>query len=106
MQHSTKTKAQDLLNTQSNTEKTHKGESLIERRKVEGTPFHIIKHEEGFFIAMGKFRLTKETETEEETLSKLETEKWDIIGRMIIGTLATMEEIDKTITEKLQTDQE
>lgn len=73
------------MNTLNNVEETHKENySLIMREKIEKTPFHIIGDEEkGYFIALGKYRVTEPTKTPEEAIQKLDIEKWNILVDVI-----------------------
>lgn len=83
-------KQEESSNTQENAENNHnKNSSLHEQIKIEGTPFTLIRHvfEDDsviWFIVMGNYKITEPTETKEEQLEKLETEKWLIIMHMII----------------------
>lgn len=84
-QQSTTLKQEELLNTQRNAESNHnKNSTLVERNKIEGTPFYLLKNNNEYFITYGKYRITEPTTTEEETLKKLESEKWLITMHMII----------------------
>lgn len=69
-------------------ENTSQNNELTKRRKLDGTPFYIIKqindnNKEQYFLVMGDYRLTEPTETEKETLEKLITEQWLIITNVI-----------------------
>lgn len=51
--------------------------------QLEGTPFTIVNYpERGWQLALGNQLLTDPTATVEETINKLETEKWHIIMRI------------------------
>lgn len=65
-------------------------ETLIERKKIKGTPFTVIKQNDKWFLAMGDSRLTEPTNTEEETIEKLETNKWLLLTHMIITVIDRM----------------
>lgn len=59
-------------------------ESLINREKIEGTPFTLITVlDEGAMITMGDFLIIEKQETKEQALKKLETNKWDVVLRII-----------------------
>lgn len=86
-------RAQELLNTQTSVEETtesrgnysNKNTELVHREKIEGTPFYIIGNEdEGYFVAMGKYRLTEPEETVTAAMDKLITNQWDIILKMVL----------------------
>lgn len=104
------------LNIHASASKTHNSNSnsnneLTKRAKIKGTPFYIIKQvidkpalikdgETQYFLVMGDYRLTEPTLTEEETIQKLETEKWLIITNII--AIATQKIIqDKIIDESI-----
>jgi len=73
-------------NTQEDTNNSHYSNELLKREKIKNTPFEIIGNEEiGYFIAMGKFRLTQPEETIEQTFEKLITHQYEIITNMIIA---------------------
>lgn len=58
---------------------------LIHREKVERTPFYIVGNEEqGYFLTMGKYRLTEAARTIEEVKEQLETNMWDIILKLVL----------------------
>lgn len=83
MSNSTNSKHQELLNTQTLSEETHKENStLTEREKIENTPFYLIKQNDLWFIAMGNNMITEPVESKTIALDKLKTEKWDIIFHM------------------------
>lgn len=70
----------ELLRTQMNAEENQpKGEYLIERIPHPGTPFIYIKDNEGWFITMGKYRLTEKTENREVLEAMVEDKDWSII---------------------------
>lgn len=67
--------------TQNNVEDNPNKEStLIDYEKIEGTPFTLVhmKEQKQWFLVMGDHRLTEPTNTRNESLEKLETEKWMI----------------------------
>ena len=77
------TKHGDTLRTQSSSEETPNNNSLIERVRIDGTPFVAIGQENKWFLVLGNYRITEPTETYEETVQKLDTNMWDIIGTLI-----------------------
>lgn len=59
---------------------------LIEREIIQGSPMWAIGNvEEGYYIVLGKYRLTEKSETMADALKLLEIEKWNIIIRAIIA---------------------
>lgn len=85
MQKQTTTKENATSPTQSFAEKTPKGSYLATDEQLENMPFVLRWREnKGWFITIGDMRLTEPTETKEETLSLLETDKWRIIAGMIV----------------------
>jgi len=79
--------------TQNHGENTSQNNTeLIEREKIEGTPFTLIKQEEKWFITMGDHRITEPTKHKNEQYNKLEKEKWLIITNVIIIILEKMNE--------------
>lgn len=59
-----------------------KGEELIKRNHVLGTPFVIITVDEGSFVGCGKYRLT-EFMTEEECQELINNRDWNLIISMV-----------------------
>lgn len=77
----------ELLNTQMNAEDPNKENSgkLIEREQIPGSPFWIIGDEEkGYFLAFNKWQLTEYMRTKQDIKENLETNKWDIILKLIL----------------------
>ncbi|AXH75282.1 MAG: hypothetical protein [Microviridae sp.] len=67
---------------------------LISNESIKGTPFKITGNEDlGYFLSMGKYRLTEPTKTKEEVLNELEENKWQIICRTIHAYIAFNEEV-------------
>lgn len=89
---------EDILNTQTSTEEVHKKNSnleLITMDEVPGTPFKITGTEEkGYFLTLGKYRLTEYYETKTEALDRLILEQWTIMLRII--TIVTEDEIERS----------
>lgn len=57
---STKLKQQELLQSQTNAQETHKqnsGEHLIEQGQIQGWPFKWIKKDEEFILVFGKYKI-------------------------------------------------
>lgn len=81
----TKNTAEELLKLQTGAEDTHnKNSNLMERNKIENTPFEIVGNEEiGYALLMGHYTLTEFLETKDEVKEELDKNKWIIIQRMI-----------------------
>lgn len=79
------TKQEDTSNTPFGIEKTHKeGSPSLEMNRIEGTPFTHVIQDGKHFLVMGDDRVTEPTETAEQTLAKLETEKWLLITHIAV----------------------
>lgn len=76
---------QELLNGQIGAEKTNTpNKQLVSREPLHGTPFEIIGAVEvGYFLALGKYKLTEHYDTREEVLDILIQDSWLIIANMI-----------------------
>ena len=89
-------KAQDTLNGQLNAEDQPKQNStLAEREQIQGTPFVLINQQDRWFLVMGNHRVTEPTLTKEETLKKLDTERWLLIMHIAIIAIEKMNEMNK-----------
>lgn len=63
-------------------------EQLIEREKVEGTPFWIIgDKEKGYFLIMGKHKLTENLQSPTVVRKYLDDNAYDIIFKMVLGLI-------------------
>lgn len=83
------TNNQELLRSQNSSDETPKHDynsELINRERIEGTPFTIIEDKEkGYYITMGNYLITHPTKTKTEQIEKLHhLETWNIILTMII----------------------
>jgi len=57
---------------------------LLDRKPLKNTPFELVGNQEtGYFIALGRFRITEPAPTKEEAKLKLSEERWNIITQMI-----------------------
>lgn len=66
-------KEKKTLNSQS-------GEKLIERIQIPLSPFTAIKHENDWFLTMGRFKINDKTyESYEEVVESLKSNQWEII---------------------------
>lgn len=87
----------ELLNTQGiagdDQNKENSGE-LLERHEVPGSPFTIVGNkEQGYFLTMGKYRLTDAYQDVDGVIWGLENEKWEIIFNLIITLIKSTEEL-------------
>lgn len=96
-------------------EKGHSSNSseLVQKKAIDGTPFDMVRimHDETdkvrHFVAMGRYRITPDFETQEEALKHLETESWNIVLKMLAilipGEIKTQTGLHyKTIGEELE----
>jgi len=100
MQNETNKQGEDTLNSQSSSEKTLNNGYIMTYEKIKGTPFTLVRHEMNWFIALGNNRITTPTETKEETLEKLETEKWEIVMHLAIIAVTKTKEFEKLPPEE------
>lgn len=86
MEQSTNSKQKDTSPIQSNSEETNNLNSSKQTHiadPLEGTPFTIVNHpEKGWQLALGNQFITDPTASVQETIEKLETEKWFIVMRI------------------------
>lgn len=59
-------------------------ETLITREQIEGTPFTLIHQENKWFLVMGDYRVTEPTLHKQDTLDKLDSEKWMLITHISV----------------------
>lgn len=52
--------------------------------KIEDTVFSIVNGPEGWFLSIGKSRVTECYKTRDEAIDRLEVDKWNILMKMII----------------------
>lgn len=91
MSQSTKTTQSEILNTQSNTEKTHKSTSLITNEEVPNTPFRLVGSEEkGYALTIREYMLTEFKPTKLEALQNMENNMW-ILTANLIGAILEIE---------------
>lgn len=82
-QHSQTTKHADILNAQLSEEENHNSEYQTGRMPLDGTPYYIIGTEEGWFLSIGRHRLTEIWNTKEELLAEWEHNKYWLIFNTI-----------------------
>lgn len=88
---------QELLNTQLNVEgisnKENSNYELVSTEAIEGTPFHVVGEEEkGYFISLGRYRVSEVQKTKDEALEELYKNMWYIIMNVIITTVDILKE--------------
>lgn len=68
-----------------NAEKTNTdNRKLLTYEPIAGTPFYVTgSSEQGYILTVGKYRVTEPVDTIEEAISKLDTEIWLIISRLV-----------------------
>lgn len=49
---------------------------------ITGTPFAMIKNEEGYFMVLGNTRITESYETQEEAFAITESDMWSMVARV------------------------
>lgn len=74
----------DLNNSFYFEEEPHDERQLINQQDVPGTPFRVTGHPaKGYWITIGPYRITEMKPTKSEAVKDLETEKWNIIARLV-----------------------
>lgn len=95
------TKHEQLLRLQTSAEENQNKEissnnpkELLHREKIEGSPLWIVGTEEhGYFVSMGKHRLTESQPTISKARELLTYEQWNIIANMIVQIVNSMDEM-------------
>lgn len=83
-------------NQNTNNQKSPDSEQLYEREKYPDTGFHVIGNkEEGYFVALGTYRLTK-MQTKEECITMIENKDYELI----LGLIGASIDADKKATEQ------
>lgn len=71
----------------------------IERDIIPDTPFTIVGTEkDGYWLTMGKHRITKPCKTKKEVLKKLKEKDWTLITAIMIAFVYDRELVDKAYT--------
>lgn len=103
MSNSTVTKHGDLLDTQLNAENNHNKNSgevitskLLEREQEEGTPFTLVRSEEGYTILLGLYAITPTFKTKRQLAQFRKKNTWNII----VNVLHAMLDFHKLINQK------
>jgi hypothetical protein len=96
-----KTHSLESLESQMSAENTHKESStLIEHIPVYGSPFHITKTEEGYFLRMGDYRLTALKESEDAVREALYEEDWNIIVNIVSAIMHARDRNEESVKNK------
>lgn len=77
---------QELLSTQEGTTTTP-STKLLEQKKVDGTPFIMIKTNDQCFLTYGEYRISDYKNNEEELLEELKEKPWQILGAFTIAMI-------------------
>lgn len=73
-------KTKKLNNQEKNNSQSNGNKKLIERIQIPLTPFTAIKHENDWFLTMGKFKINdKIYQSYEEVVESLKSNQWEII---------------------------
>ena len=59
--------------------------NTIDREVLENTPFTVVKLNEEYFGAIGKYRITKMYKTREEVEAKLQPNDWETLLNVVIA---------------------
>lgn len=65
---------------------------------VEGTPFAVVESEEGFFVIMGKYRMSESFQKSSEAIKDAKRITWMRILQVIGATIENYEKEDKEKT--------
>ncbi|AXH76973.1 MAG: hypothetical protein [Microviridae sp.] len=82
-----------------------KNEKLYESTPIQDTPFQVVKMQEKYFLALGKYRLTDLMDTFEAVEQEVINSTWDLLFRVIsvAVTESIIQEriIAETVTQKV-----
>ena len=67
---------------------------IIEREEIEKTPFLLVTHENGSFIALGNYRISENYETKAEALNNINTNNWDHLFNLMVSLVQHLKNID------------
>lgn len=90
--------AGELLKLQTSVEETNiDNKNLVSVETIDGTPLAVVGNdEEGYFIAMGQYKMTEIQKTKEEALENLKYNEWNIILRMMSAVIEINEKMKTT----------
>lgn len=93
---------EEILNDQlGGTLMVDKHSTLKEVHKVDGTPFTIVKHEEEYFITLGKYKISNNQPSWEDCMDIIERKDYEFLMNMMFCALEIFSENVKEI-EKLK----
>lgn len=69
-------------NSESNSDEKIK--QLLNKEEIPNTPFTLVKTQEGYFITMGKYRLSQAHKTKEKAIQDLTINQWHHIATIAI----------------------
>lgn len=58
-------------------------EEIIKRERIEGTPFDAINEGDGWFLVMGRFKITEKTENIQELEEQIKGVNWGLLGNVV-----------------------
>lgn len=83
------TKQQELLQSQTSVENSNSDNNnslpeLLTIEPLENTPFKVVGNDEtGYFIALGKYKITNHYEDATKAIEYLKTNQWNVIISMV-----------------------
>jgi hypothetical protein len=84
----------------SETDKKNSSSELIKRNRIANTPFVAIKTDEGgWFLTMGKYRVSEEYETEEEVIKLVKTKDWELLMNIMTVVTESLGELRNELTK-------
>lgn len=84
---------------------TNKQDQIVERIKIEDTPFTLVRYEDKYILTAGGYRIANELfQSEEHAQIWMELNKWNVVSIMVaIITERTVKEVMKTQKEQQTT---
>ncbi len=70
-------------------------EELVERVEIEGSPFVCVTTEEGSFIVMGRFRMTKGFRKKEDAIKEATEMTWNNIVNVMSCIIESLKEFNE-----------
>lgn len=76
-------------------------EELVEKENIDGTPFAVIgSKEKGYFLILGRRRITEVMKTKEEVLKYIDEQSWYLTTQLIIAIIEDKDELLKMAKNK------
>lgn len=72
---------------------------LVEKKRIEDSPFTAVRHDEEWHLCMGKYRLAGPYKTEEETREDSKDVSWDRLLTIMSIMITEAEEVKKLQSE-------